>query len=411
MSESGEEIEEMRIFKYDIEKVTGAPWKKKKSYRYLYQMACREEVIRQAFKKMKRGKAQRKDFQMAEADMDAWVHKIQDILRNTKPDGWKVEDPRKALNPPKHNPVIIKECGKTRVVYVPTMVELWIQHIIVMILEPIIAGSSYPQSFSSFPGRGSLKGKRAIRRWIESGKGIRNFAQGDIRHFYSHVRYRLVRKKLEKRIQDSLFLHLIDVCMKWFPKELPLGFYLSQWLANFFLQELDYDIKCKIGIAHYVRYMDNFTLADDNKKKLHQALAYIRQWLGKVRLKMKTDWQVFRFDYTKKNGKKTGRRVSAMGWLFYRKKILIRKPILLHTERLARKLHKKQEKGQRFPLGLCRGFVSLLGWITHSETYNWYLKHIKTLVNVRKIKRIISKMTKEANRNARMEAGTMPGAA
>ena len=26
----------MRILKYDIEKVTGIPWKKKKSYRYLY---------------------------------------------------------------------------------------------------------------------------------------------------------------------------------------------------------------------------------------------------------------------------------------------------------------------------------------------------------------------------------------
>ena len=225
----------------------------------------------------------------------------------------------------------------------------------------IIAGSSYPMSFSSFPGRGSLKGQRAIRRWIESGKGIRNFAQADIRHFYSHIQYKIVRKKLERRVKDSFFLHLIDVCMTYFPKEMPLGFYLSQWLANFMLQELDYDIKCKLKIAHHVRYMDNYTLADDNKKKLHQALLYIRQALGKMRLRMKNDWQVFRFEYTKKNGKKTGRCVSAMGWLFYRSKVLIRKHILLHVERIARKLHKKEENGQRFPLGLCRGFVSLLG--------------------------------------------------
>ena len=135
-------------------------------------------------------------------------------------------------------------------------------------------------SFSSFPGRGSLKGQRAIRRWIESGKGIRNFAQADIRHFYSHIQYKIVRKKLERRVKDSFFLHLIDVCMTYFPKEMPLGFYLSQWLANFMLQELDYDIKCKLKIAHHVRYMDNYTLADDNKKKLHQALLYIRQALG-----------------------------------------------------------------------------------------------------------------------------------
>jgi RNA-directed DNA polymerase len=100
-----------------------------------------------------------------------------------------------------------------------------------------------------------------------------------------------------------------------------------------------------------------------------------------------------------------------MGWLFYRSKVLIRKRILLHVERIARKLHKKEENGQRFPLGLCRGFVSLLGWITHSETYDWYLIHIKELVNVRKIKRIISKMTREVNRHAGMEKGTLQRAA
>jgi retron-type reverse transcriptase len=178
----------MRILKYDIEKVTGIPWKKKKSYRYLYRLACREDVIKKAFKRMRKGKTKRKDFQMAEENLDAWVKKIQEIILNTKPDGWQT-DPQKRFKPVKHNPVIIKEFGKTRVVYVPTMVELWIQHVIVMILEPIIAGSSYPMSFSSFPGRGSLKGQRAIRRWIESGKGIRNFAQADIRHFYSHIQY------------------------------------------------------------------------------------------------------------------------------------------------------------------------------------------------------------------------------
>ena len=113
----------MRILKYDIEKVTGIPWKKKKSYRYLYRLACREDVIKKAFKRMRKGKTKRKDFQMAEENLDTWVKKIQEIILNTKPDGWQT-DPQKRFKPVKHNPVIIKEFGKTRVVYVPTMVEL-----------------------------------------------------------------------------------------------------------------------------------------------------------------------------------------------------------------------------------------------------------------------------------------------
>ena len=181
MFESGEEIEDkMHKFKYDIEKETGIPWKKKKSYRYLYTLACQKGVILRAFKRMKRGKSDRKDIQMVEEDLDGWVEKIQKIIQNTKPAGWKVENPELEFKPPKHNPVIIKEAGKTRVIYVPTMVELWIQHVIVLILEPIIQGSSYHHSYSSFPKRGSHRGMKAMKRWIQSGKGIRNFAQCDI---------------------------------------------------------------------------------------------------------------------------------------------------------------------------------------------------------------------------------------
>lgn len=149
----------MHKFKYDIEKETGIPWKKKKSYRYLYTLACQKGVILRAFKRMKRGKSDRKDIQMVEEDLDGWVEKIQKIIQNTKPAGWKVENPELEFKPPKHNPVIIKEAGKTRVIYVPTMVELWIQHVIVLILEPIIQGSSYHHSYSSFPKRGSHQGE------------------------------------------------------------------------------------------------------------------------------------------------------------------------------------------------------------------------------------------------------------
>ena len=201
----------------------------------------------------------------------------------------------------------------------------------------------------------------------------------------------------------ALFMYLIDVCLTWFPDKLPLGFYLSQWLANFLLQELDFLIKCKLKIAHFIRYMDNFTMADDNKKKLHMAIIFIKQWLGKIRLKMKGDWQVFRFEYIKKNGRRTGREVSAMGWLFYRNRVIIRKHTLIHIARIARKLNKKKMEKKKYPLRLCKGFISLMGWITHSDTYEWYLMYIKPLISVRAVKRIISKMDKEANKNARME--------
>lgn len=386
---------------YDIETATGVSWVRKKRYRYLYQMACQKGVIRKAFQRMKRKKTKRHDIQKAEENLDEWVDKIQQIILNTKPDGWEVEHPELAFVPPKHKPMIIHECGKDRIIYVPTIEELWIQYVIVMILEPIILGGSYHHSYSSFPGRGAHKGKNALKRWIRSGKGVKYFAQCDIRHFYGHVQYRFVREKLARKIHDSFFLHLIDVCMMHFPKQLPLGFFLSQWMANFILQELDHSIKQELKILNYLRYMDNLTLGSDNKKTLRKALVFIRQWLGKIRLRLKTDWQIFRFEFTKRNGSVIGRAVKAMGWMFHRERTTLVKHTLLHISDIAQRLHRKKEAKTAFPVKLCRGMMSLMGYLKHSDTYGWYLERVKPFVNIRTIKRIISKTDKkEVHRNA-----------
>ena len=78
----------MHKFKYDIEKETGIPWKKKKSYRYLYTLACQKGVILRAFKRMKRGKSDRKDIQMVEEDLDGcandglWARTLNNVAAN-----------------------------------------------------------------------------------------------------------------------------------------------------------------------------------------------------------------------------------------------------------------------------------------------------------------------------------------
>ena len=390
-------------YPYDIEKVLEVPWVKKKSYRYLYQIACQKKVIIRAFERMRKKKTTRKEIVEIENDFDKWVEKIQIMLINTKPKGWHVEHPELAFKPKMHKPITIREAGKTRTIYVPSVVEQWVHHIIILILEPILRGSAYAHTYASFPKRGSHKGKKAISRWIHRGKGIRNHAVCDIRHFYDHVRYSIVRKKLQKRVHDNFFLHLIDVSMRQFlVRGIPLGFFLSQWLANFLLQEMDYMVKNVYGIAHYTRYMDNLTFMDDNKKRLHRAIKGVMSWLGKHRLKLKGDWQVSRFDYVKKNGKRTGRRISAMGFYFYRDRVIMRKHIMIHLAAAARRIGKKKENHQAFPKKLCSSFISLMGWVSCTDTYAWYLVNVKPFVRVRHIKKIISKLAKEDNRNDKL---------
>ena len=76
-------------------------------------------------------------------------------------------------------------------------------------------------------------------------------------------------RELRIRIEDELFLYIVELCLQGFKKGIPLGFYISQWLANYLLEPLDRFITEKLGIKNLVRYMDDIVMGDDNKKKLH----------------------------------------------------------------------------------------------------------------------------------------------
>ena len=60
---------------------------------------------------------------------------------------------------------------------------------------------------------------------------------------------------------------------------LPLGFYTSQWLANWYLQDLDHFIKERLKIRGYIRYMDDFILIHESKDYLRFCREEIRKKL------------------------------------------------------------------------------------------------------------------------------------
>lgn len=207
-----------------------------------------------------------------------------------------------------------------------------------------------------------------------------------------------------------MFLHLVKVCLWWFEKMLPLGFYISQWFANYIPQPLDYALKHVLRVSHVVRYLDNITMADNSKKKLHAAVRYVGRFLRKRGMKLKDDWQVFRFEYERRDGSATGRAVSSMGWVFHRNRTTLRKRNIMHLSRVAGKLRHKRERKERFPIGTCRSYTSLMGWVRHADVYDWYLKWVKPCVNYRTVKAIISRK-EEASRYERMEKGAVLHAA
>ena len=56
-----------------------------KEYKYLYQQMLKDDVIRKAYKKLRKGKTKRKEIQYIDAHLDNEVQKMYDMILNTKP--------------------------------------------------------------------------------------------------------------------------------------------------------------------------------------------------------------------------------------------------------------------------------------------------------------------------------------
>lgn len=383
-----------------------------KEYKYLYQRMLDEEVIRKAYKKLRKGKTKRAEIVQIDANLDIEVAAMRRMIENTKPPDVPVDNPELAYKPRKRTPKYIFEHGKRRKIYMPEIHEQWLHHIIVLILEPIITATAYPYSCGSFPKRGAHYGKKQLLRWLRSGEGIRNFAKIDIRHFYDNIKIDILIRELRIRIKDEWFLFIIKLCLQGFKKGVPLGFYISQWLANYLLEPLDKFITETLGLKKDVRYMDDMVFFDNSKKKLHQAIIAIKQFIGRrFRLKLKNNYQVCKFDYKTKRDKVIGRPVDFMGFLFFRNRTGIRKSIMLSATRLASQMHKAREAGRGYFAKHIEAMLSYMGWFSCSDTYDCYRFRVKPFICVKRLKKIISKLKRRQNHDQGMDKGTKrPGA-
>lgn len=310
------------------------------------------------------------------------------MIENTKP--TSVENPELAYKPHKRTPKMVYEHGKWRKIYMPEIHEQWLHHIIILVIKPILMRYTYKYSFGSIPKRGGHYGKKVIRRYIQSGNGIKYFAKLDIRHFFDSISTDILMEQLEKIITDSWFLYIIRKCYDGFKRGLALGFYISQWLANFYLYSLDMKFQA-LGLTHF-RYVDDIVVFYNSKKYLQNAIIEIKKFLGRfLRLRLKNNYQICRFFY-EKNNCEIGRPLDYMGFVFFRNKTIIRKSIMLQAVRKSNVLRKQRVKGRRYHLKNLRQMISLIGWFTHTDSYDCYINRIKPNINIRKAKKIISIM-------------------
>ena len=342
-----------------------------KSYKHLWEDLISDDNIRLAIINAARGNMKRAKLTYLRNNIDSSIPRVREWIIN-----YYTE---------KHTPKTINDgiSAKKREIIVPTVREHVVQHAIMNVLKPIFMKGMYEHSYASTPGRGCHKGMRVVKKWTQqNSRYVKYCLKLDIRKYFESIPQETLISRLHNLIHDEKFADLLDKVIRTTDKGLPLGFYSSQWLANWYLQGLDHYIKEVLHIKYYIRYMDDMVIFHSNKKELHQIHQKIEEYLGNIGLEIKQNWQLFRF-HTKWD---TGRLLDFMGFRFYRNRVTLRRKIALKAMRKARRIAKKK----RATVHDARQMITYIGWTKCTNTYNWLHKHILAFVSFKKMRRIVS---------------------
>lgn len=303
-------------------------------------------------------------------------------------------------------PKVIHEssAGKDRIIYPPHNAEHVLHHLVCQELEPMFRKGMYEFCVASVPGRGDIYGKKYMQKWIRSHHGKKLYVlKLDIHHFFDSIDRQILLDKLAKHIHDERFLAIVKKII-WYDgnlngKGIPIGFYTSQWFANFYLQKFDYLIKQTLGAMYYMRYMDDIVIIDTNKRKLWRIFYAVKIYLEtELHLAINSNWQMFRFSYhDKKSGNEKGRAIDFMGYVFHRDRTTMRKQTLKRVRQKANKIA-KHEKPSWYE---CAQMISRAGRMKHSQTRRYFARWIKLKVNMKKLRKTVSNYGRKKSRAER----------
>lgn len=429
-----------------------------RSFRISQNDMLSHDSVEKSFLVPSRGKRSRPDVKAVLDNLENEIRIVQEMLLKGE------------FTPTDHEAVKINERNyqKVRKIVKPDYkYEQVIHHVVVQAIRPGIETGMYEFVLGSIPGRGQHMGAKRIEKWIMNDPANTKYVlKMDIRHFFESVDHDILKAWLKKKFRDAFILELLFLIIDAIDMGLPLGYYTSQWFANFLLQPLDHYIKENLHVKYDARYMDDITCFGRNKKELHRVRVAIDDYLNKeLHLTMKGNWQIFRFEYEVEEYAiecQTMRELKALGSdleklrIRHRMKTYKRRwkifinpaSVRNKKDKLERLLLRYQAKSEMLTMVYGRpldfmGFefhrnrtvmrkgimirlnrkarqvskqdkinpkdaaslLSSMGWVKHTDTYGMYEERIKPVVNIRKLKRLSAKTRNGRTRRKRISKG------
>lgn len=246
---------------------------------------------------------------------------------------------------------------KERLVFrLPYYPDRIVHHAVMNILEPIFVSMFTADTYSCIKGKGIHGAVRGVKKALRDQDGTKYYLKMDVRKFYPSVNHIILKRLLRRKFKDEALLGLLDEIIDSAPG-LPIGNYLSQYLANFYLNGLDHWLKEVKGVKYYFRYLDDIVILGSNKASLHKLREEIRDYLwDNLKLEVKKNYRVAPVD---------DHGIDFVGYVFRHTHTLMRKTI---KKRFARLVAKRPKMAS---------IAAYYGWAVHANANNL----LKTLLD------------------------------
>ena len=333
-------------------------------YGYIYEDICTLENIRNAHMHARKDKLFYAEVKMVDSNPEYYFKQIQEMLVNYS---YEVGE---------YIVEIINEAGKERTLMkLPYFPDRIIQWAIVLQIEKYLTSKFTFHTCASLPGRGQERCIKLTETYLRDVNKSQYCLKIDIRHFYPSIDREILKQKLRRVFKDPKLLWLLDLIINSPPGDtgIPIGSYLSQYLANFYLSDLDHKLKEIYGFSEVVRYMDDITIYHPSKEKLRFFLYNDLKFTleTKYHLQLKNNYQIFPVDK---------RGVDFCGYVFFHGYTKLRKRTKKRMITRMKEMRKKYEKGIMLSEHDFGTFNAYQGILSHCNSYHLWEKYMEPLI-------------------------------
>lgn len=182
---------------------------------------------------------------------------------------------------------IPKPTGGVRLLGIPTVLDRWIQQMLLQVLQSIFDPTFSAHSFGFRPGKSAHDAVHAAQNYIQAGKDW--VVDMDITKFFDRVNHDILMHRIGQTIRDKRVLKLIgkylragvmiEGVVQSSEEGTPQGGPLSPLLANIYLDALDRELETR-GLE-FSRYADDCNIYVSSQRAAERVLAGITEWIKK----------------------------------------------------------------------------------------------------------------------------------